>query len=212
MLNIASSQPVHWPIAPAPAVAQVAAVAAVTPAQRTQGDGQSGLGSNRDSRSGTGADSRQAKNGEPSSLQAAPLLPRETDDGGRPAASVKEAESAKETAKEADAREEKAAEKALNWVEVLSTVWKASAAVVEDALGLENGKLKGAEAGQSTEAKRTPGQAVAQRAQSDESAAPAPAEENPLLGRAAGDPVAYTEQGASEWLPLEPGRLVKEKA
>jgi hypothetical protein len=208
MINIASSQPVHLPVARAQVVAPVAAVAAVAPTQRTQGDGQSSLGSDRNSRSDSAPDKRQTQDMDPGSLPAAPLLPREPVGGSRNAPTTKDRESVKEQARDAEAAQQEAATKSLKLMEVLSSVWKASAAVVEGVLGIENGKVQGADGGQPADAQRNTDQNLAQHNASDASGQPG---DNPLLGRAAGDPVAYTEQGASTWLPLETGQLVREK-
>jgi hypothetical protein len=209
MINIASSQPVHLPVAHAPAVAPVGAVTAVTPTQRTQGDGHSGLGSDRDSRPGAGSDTRQAKGGKSSPLQAAPLLPRESAQASRSERPAEKQVTANEKAREAHAAVDKAAENSLKLMEVLSTVWKASAAVVEDALGIAKSRLQGAGGAQPVEGQLATGQNAVPH--NGSIAAPNNTDDNPLLGRAAGDPVAYTEKGDSEWLPLESGQLVSEK-
>lgn len=217
MINIASSQPVHWPTAPAPAVAPVASVAAITPTQRTQSDGQSSLGSDRDPRSGVAQDKRSTPDKAPASLEAAPLLPRESADGGRKAPTAQDAEDSKEPSQEAKDVEAEAAAKALKMLEVLSTVWKASAAVVEGALGIQSraangGHVQGADAtGQKSGGMAMSGQILAQGRGGDVSDA-SPAGNDPLLGRAAGDPVAYTEHGVSAWMAMEPGQLLRKKA
>ncbi|MEX1168342.1 MAG: hypothetical protein WEK74_16005 [Hydrogenophaga sp.] len=218
MINIASSQPVHWPTAPAPTVAPVTAVTAVAPAQRTQGDGQSSLGSQRDSRSGEAREKRSAKDTAGESLQAAPLLPRDSSakkSDLKPAASI-DSVSARERAQEAEAAKEEAATKTLKLMEVLSTVWRASAAVVEGALGIDasNAAKAGARGTLMAEDRVAGASLNGQRPglSNTENAGFGSDPQDPLLGRAAGEPVAYTEQGTSTWMALEPGQLLSKQA
>jgi hypothetical protein len=213
MIHLVSSQPVHWPIAQTPSVAQVTPVSAVTATQRTKGEGQPGSGSDRDPRLAAATQQRTAEDKAATSSGAAPLLPRAAPDGDRSAASAKDNEAKQEQVRNEKQTEEEASAKALNLMEVLSTVWKASAAVVEDALGIgaaaSKGGLEKAETKRLTDAKKASEEAMDLEKKSNEALKPV---EGPLLGRAAGDPVAYTEQGTSEWMAVETGQLVRKSA
>lgn len=215
MINIASSQPVHWPVAPAPAVAPVASVTAVTPTQRTPSDGGSNLGSDRDTRSAMAQEKRSGQTKTPASSQAAPLLPREWLRNDRSTLPDKDGMAAKEQAREAETAKADSDSKTKKLMEVLSTVWRASAAVVEDALGLESSGDKEGARGVGPPASRA--QAASSKSLKEDFlpgdiADPDGELQDPLLGRAAGDPVAYTEQGTSSWAPLETGQLIRKQA
>lgn len=214
MINIASSQPVHWHTAAPPTVAPVASVHAVAPAQRSQGDTQSSLGSERDARSAMAQEKRPNPGKNSAALQAAPLLPREPAQGNPGTPSGGDGAMAKEQAREAEEAKADSASKTLKLMEVLSTVWKASAAVVENALGIEPSADKDGVKGVGTSASRA--LAVPSKPRHQDLAAevdrPEQDAQDPLVGRAAGDPVAYTEQGTSSWMPLETGQLLRKQA
>ena len=216
MLGITSSQPVHWPPSTSPAVAPVAAVGAVTPAQNPLRDASSsGFGSGREGRAGVAPDAAQDKRSASDKAgpetTAAPILPREQPEGGQPGAPIETADATLTEAqkKEAQAQAEERAAQQLQLQEVLSTVWKASAAVVDAILGREAAPVTAAASAglgaRSLEASQTPwvAQAVADtpntgsRAQS--------AQHLPT------DPVVYSDQGASVWGTLETGTHLNRK-
>lgn len=224
MLNITSSQPVAWPSAPSAAVSPVTATTAVTPVQGSARDTQTGLGQGRERpapealRRGGAQPAEGGK--ERTAPDAAPLLPRESPDspdGQTPAEST-------EAKAERDKAAEQAAEKALKQQlqDVLSNVWKASAAVVDvvlgrEALSTEAQPDSATELGGVAPVQTTgPGAVTATR--------PEPAA---LLGagrdaanddlppffetRTTQDVVAYDAHGNSSWAPLEAGSLISRR-
>lgn len=219
MINIASSQPVQWPVSStAVTVAPVAAVSAVTPAQRSPRDGQSGMGSDR--QDAAARDARQNKNAaapdkKAESAQAAPLLPRARPKEGEEPSTAQVPTENKPSAKEMKEAEEARSANMLKLMDVLSTVWKASAAVVDNALGRREQAVSGVKADPAqAQPVTTPAALLDKRSsgsdperRSDQSTG---VESEPALA-AVEPPVAYTEQGASEWSALEPGRLVSER-
>lgn len=199
MINIASTQPVHWPTAPLPSVP---AVSAVVPVQRVQSDGQAGMGPGREPRSGTMPEKRGITERPEDAAQAAPLLPRDAEQSDPSTQAVKGSEQARDITREAKEAEDAGIEKAKQLLEVLSTVWKASAAVVEGALGRNSlTAAQGEEAGAKAAA-LLPSQSERADVQDMGQA---------HLARNAGEPVAYTEQGSGAWKPVEPGQLVNQK-
>ena len=212
MLSITSSQPVHWPPSPSPGVAPVSPVGAVAPAQNQVRDQASGAGAGREGRAGTTPDTRRAATDKapmPEST-AAPLLPRDAPEGGQrgEGASAVEAASTSEQAREAEA-EDKAAQQ-LQLREVLSNVWKASAAVVDVVLGRDAAAMAAGEntvAHSNADARDVPGGSSALSGAGDV-VAPWMSPQHP----AATEPVTYTEQGASVWGAVETGTRLNQKA
>ena len=200
MLNISTSQPVSWSTAPAPpAMAQVGSVPSVgavqSSARESQPDsGRSGQGSPRGAAavvSRTSGDSRS------NPVQAAPLLPREhtEESPSTPASQADEARQRTEQLKEEDQKAREKAEQKLQLQEVLASVWKASAAVVDVVLGRES------------EAKAASEFAAANDVLPADAAVSGV---DPTLRRDQ-EPVAYTVQGVSSWAPLEAGQLVNQR-
>lgn len=207
MLSISSSQPAIWS-SPSPVVAPVVAASAVSPVQPASRDTQTGSGmSGRESlpsASGERSGAAQAERGEaPAAVEAAPLLPRESPD----APDQQGAEALSEA--DVDEQQRQAEEKALKQQlqDVISNIWKASAAVVEVALGRD------------TPATENPGAAVAGAiGPSAASAGPIGAPASQDRADAANDAVAeqratqavvaYDAQGHSSLAPLEAGTLV----
>ena len=218
MINIASSQPVHWPVSStAVVVAPVAAVSAVTPAQRSPREGQSGMGSDR--QDAAARDARQNKSAAPDktaeSAQAAPLLPRARSKEGEEPSTAQVPADNKPSAQDLKEGEEARSANMRKLMDVLSTVWKASAAVVDNALGRREESVSGAQTDPAQAQSATSAAIVDKRSsgpdpegRSDQTTA---VEGDPALA-AAEPPVAYTDQGASEWSALEPGRLVSKRA
>ena len=227
MLNIASSTAVHWPTSPSPSVAAVASVTAVAPAQRSGSENRSGMGAERDHQPSVAAHSpqvqRPAQGEAPPDVQAAPLLPRQKPEGdqGKDRSAI-ESEIAKEQALETQAAEEARAAQKAQLIEVLSSVWKASAAVVDVVLGrgTTGGDIGGVAKDaptQSFELAAGNGLSPVARdqptASSGTAASGAVAGDNVVpLDRSQGDPVAYTEHGASTWHASEPGKLMSHRA
>jgi hypothetical protein len=199
MLNISSTQPVIWPSAPASGVTPVTAVTAVTPVQSSARDAQTGLGQGRDQpvpvslRRG-GAQPAEARR-DPNTPEAAPLLPRESPDSPDGQASPE----AIEAKAEAQA-EEKALKRQLQ--DVLSDVWKASAAVVDVVLGRDAAAADAAGPGTTSAGDSTRSTAVP--AAND-------AVQDPAVARLPQDVMAYDAQGNSSWAPLEAGSLLSRR-
>jgi hypothetical protein len=151
MLNISTSNAVSWPT---PQSTAVPAVSSVAPVQATQGagrDAQAGLGAGQD-RSASAR--RQGK--EEQAPNGAPLLPRGSGEGAAllgsrsREADVAAREAAEEAAVEMAEQQANAKEEIHQRLqEVLSSVWQASAAVVDRALGREGAPGANGEVGQS---------------------------------------------------------------
>lgn len=210
MLNISSSQPVSWPTAPPSPVAPVPAVPGVGAAQPSARDpqadsGRGGQGSRNGSPS-AGRTGREPAAGAPTA-QPAPLLPRERKEGERqsPADGLADARLKAEQRQEEEQKAREQAEQKLQLQEVLATVWKASAAVVDVVLGREPNApaANDAEAG----AAATAAGGVADAAQAELPGI----DPLPAALRRDPEPVAYTEQGASSWAPLEAGSLISHR-
>lgn len=151
MLNISTTPTVSWPTPQSTAVPAVSPIAPVQAAQGAGRDAQAGLGAGQDRSSSA---RRQAKEDE--APNGAPLLPRGAGDGTALQGSAsREAEAAaREAAEEAAAElaEQQASAKEeihQRLQEVLSSVWQASAAVVDRALGRESEAGASGEVGKS---------------------------------------------------------------
>lgn len=217
MLNISSTQPVIWPSAPASGIAPVSAATPVSPVQAASRDTQAGLGQRQERpvpdsvrRSSAQPTEGAAESG---ASDAAPILPRESPDSpdGQASPELTEAQAERQTA------EAQAEEKALNQQlqDVLSNVWKASAAVVDVVLGRDAevaGKADAA-AVERTVAAAAPTAHAAVVAMPGASALTAAndAVVEPAAARPAQDVVAYDAHGNSSWAPLEAGSLLSRR-
>jgi hypothetical protein len=227
MLNISTSNAVSWPTPQSTAVPAVASVAPVQAVQGAGRDAQAGLGAGQDRSSSTrrqAAKEEQAPNG-------APLLPRGSGDAAAEAAPrSREAEmAAREAAEEAAAELAEQQANAKEEIhqrlqEVLSSVWQASAAVVDRALGREGAAEGSAEVGQSGSgvAALPPRRQMMVVAQGGGltpvdtvgPVAPLVAGGAPMVSAAAADPadlVAYDERGNGSVLPPEAGSLLSRR-
>ena len=237
MINISSPTPVSWPTPPSTAVAPVSATTPVKPVQSGGRDAQTDLEARREARlprPRAGA----AGEAKPDGSDAPPLLPREAAAQGSPAvspgsqqAAAGRAEQALQKAEADKASHKKAMERLQD---VLSSMWAASAAVVDQALGLSAGRneLPGNQSdtapdlsavAASTIQRRLPpppllvGQAPEQAGAdampwpvlppADDEAAAVAAPEVP-----GGEVIAYDENGNSSLAPLEAGTLLSERA
>lgn len=232
MLSISSSPSVSWPgssSAPGSAIVPVSPVQPVKPVQAGQGssrDAQTGAGPARD-RPATAAlpgTRGAAAGGQASAPEAAPLLPRERPnkgDGSPDRADLEAVEA--EQQEQAQAQAEEASRK-LQLQDVLSTVWKASAAVVDQALGEGDAvaQVSRTAAGSSDSANPVArGRAAtgASRLASESVqmdlpfVPPARAEAGMILDLpiAVDAPVAYDEHGHASHVPLEAGSLISER-
>ena len=215
MLSISSSQPVSWPTSPPVTVAAVSAVPAVgrvqaSPRENKADTGRHGQGAPGGVGHGAPKPATDTAAGA-TTAQAAPLLPRErSDDAGT--STVKDDGARAEQRKADEQKAQEAAAQKLQLQEVLSNVWKASAAVVDVVLGREAALAAAQEAGVAPVAPLLGTSANDQVITSEEAARmPANVIGLPAAARREQEPLMYTEQGASSWAPLEAGGLVDQR-
>lgn len=234
MLSITSSQPAVWSPAPGPAVTAVPSTSPVQPVQAASRDAQTGTGTpGRDmpgaaqaARPGAALRSRETERGQKGAApDAAPLLPRESPDSPDQPDSPEKSEAKAEAERELQARqaEDKAFKQKLQ--DVISNVWKASAAVVDVALSTKTAvpdevaalgapdaatrtvpaaaAAPGSAAVPATVVGPVPGAPV-QQAANDEVAELAEL-------RASQEVVAYDAAGHSSLAPLEAGTLISRR-
>lgn len=215
MLNISSSQPVSWPTAAPVPVAPVPAVASAGAAQPSARDPQADSGrGGQGARSGVPSATRSGQDagaGAPA-VEPAPILPRGRKESERssPADYLADAKLRSEQRQEEEQKAREQSEQKLQLQEVLATVWKASAAVVDVVLGREQeaAAVDAAAAASGAQDMAAPSQRpVANDAQVDLPGV----EPVPAALRREQEPVAYTEQGASTWPPLETGSLLSRR-
>lgn len=238
MINISSASPVSWPTPPSTAVAPVSPVTPAKPVQAGGRDAQTDVEARREARlppPKAGA----PRQPEPDATDAPPLLPREAGAGAanqaatqaRQDAATQRAEQAQKKAEADKAGHRKAMDRLQD---VLSSMWAASAAVVDQALGLTSGRseLPGNQSdtapdlsavAASTITRRLPppplqaGQAPEQPAAEGmpwpvmpSAADEVPAGEAPEVP--GGEVIAYDENGNGSLAPLEAGTLLSERA
>ncbi len=229
MLSITSSQPAVWSPAPGPAVTAVSATTPVQPVQATSRDAQTGMGP---SGRGTPEPAQAMRPGAPprerdternekgAASDAAPLLPRESPDAPDQPDSPEKAQAKAEAEREQQARqaEDKAFKQKLQ--DVISNVWKASAAVVDVALSHKNASADAAAAvnaadGAAAALPSAPGVPAAVLA-SPAPGAPVQEAANDAVAelaelRAGQEVVAYDAAGHSSLAPLEAGTLISRR-
>lgn len=217
MLSITTSPPAAWSPAPVTAIAPVSAATPVAPVQATARDAQTGSGTAGGGNTANlreGSAGQRAREREDRRPEAAPLLPRPSPEDGRQgrqstAAEAEQAEAERE--QQVQEAQEQARQQRLQ--DVIANVWKASAAVVDRALGLDSEDGRAVSAAAAADA----AQPVAATAAT---AVPVVAPVAPMMG-AANDPqieiealkagqdvVAYDAQGNSSLEPLEAGTLL----
>ena len=236
MLNISSSQPMGWPSAPPASVAPVQAVSGVGAAPAVPKESQSDTGSGSGSSPGRHGQAAQAApvqaspraandtaaaggTGTQASPQAAPLLPRERQrgQGATPlvAGETEESNLSTELRQEEDKKAREKAEQQIKLQEVLATVWKASAAVVDVVLGRDAAEAAAAAAEGKVDAVSSSAQVAAvggaPASVDDPWATPEQADLLPSAWRREQDPEAYTEQGVGSWSPRETGLLISHR-
>lgn len=222
MLNISTQHSVSWPTPVGQGVAPVGAVTAVQPVQASGRNGQSGLGAGPDAQ--TPGTRQRDKTG--TSRTPPEALPRGTlpDEAATRASAATQRDTAavQEAEKQATAREaaEEAADEARRQqlTEVLSNVWKASAAVVDRVLGRES-ESHMVQAGRplALQAAEMPGAGTTPSVQANSPGLPWPvmpeghgvaADADALPGQ---EVVAYDEHGNSSLAPLEAGSLISRR-
>lgn len=213
MINIAQPNPLAWPQAVSGATAPVAAVAAIRPLQETARNGQPGANPERESsgaRTERRADTREG---------ARPARDAGADDLRRSAATTERGEAgdvlarreaeqvARQRASEQAAEEARRAQRQ----ELLTNVWKASAAVVDRVLGRDD--AAGVHAVSASAAAPAPG-----RQPGEQLALPWPVmPQDALSGHsrseypAPQDVLAYDERGNSNLATLEAGVLLSRR-
>jgi hypothetical protein len=227
MLNISTTHAVSWP---PPVSAQVAAVSAVDPVRPVQ-DGRRSGQSGHDAQTPDAARRQKKDVGSPEPDRV-PLLPRQgRSEGDRAAPGAAQGRGVADDAalREAGAvAKELAAEKAEAQTRrqqlqaVLSDVWKASAAVVERVLGLDDAPRHGLAAGgvDGVEPASTTGPVALKRPTLEPLPWPVMPEDPALAiaGKAAQaelapvqEVVAYDERGNSSLAPLETGVLIDQR-
>lgn len=231
MLSITSSQPAVWSPPPGPAVTAVSPTAQVQPVQATARDAQTGGSSGRETsgaaqpvRVGGPRRERETERTEKGALpDAAPLLPRESPDAPDQPESPEKAQAKAEAEREQQARqaEDKAFKQKLQ--DVISNVWKASAAVVDVALSARNASvpdeaaaLSAAEAVSGTEPVASAAPAAPAALVSAVPGAPVQEAANDAVAelaelRAGQEVVAYDAAGHSSLAPLEAGTLISRR-
>lgn len=231
MLSITSSQPAVWSPPPGPAVTAVSPTAQVQPVQATARDAQTGGSSGRETsgaaqpvRVGGPRRERETERTEKGALpDAAPLLPRESPDAPDQPESPEKAQAKAEAEREQQARqaEDKAFKQKLQ--DVISNVWKASAAVVDVALSARNASvpdeaaaLSAAEAVSGAEPVASAAPAAPAALASAVPGAPVQEAANDAVAelaelRAGQEVVAYDAAGHSSLAPLEAGTLISRR-
>ena len=224
MFNISSSQPLSWPTAPSTSavahVQPVHSVGATSSARDAQTDsGRNGQGFSPGGSAPAGQRSSQASGNAAPTADPAPLLPRERPEGESP----EQKEAATQSSAEAELRkadEQKAREKAAQTPplqDVIATVWKASAAVVDVVLGRDSAAANATSATRSPDAANDSSAAAVGQAASNGRAPLGMQAELPGIEPVPGAlrreqaAVAYTEQGTSSWAPMESGSLVSHR-
>lgn len=231
MINISTTSPVSWSTPPSAAVAPVAATPAIKPVQSGGREAQADVESRREAR-------RPMARGDDEPGSATPLLPRPaaTDAPGQAAAQAQQqvvAQRAEQALKKAEADKAIHSRAMDRLQEVLSNMWAASAAVVEQALGVEpkGEALPGNQSDTAPDLSAVAASTLSRRplprspgAEPDTEAAPqgmpwpvlpAVTEEAVALDTPpevpGGEVIAYDEHGNNSLAPLEAGTIISER-
>lgn len=186
MLSINTTPAVPWPVTTGSAVQPVVPVTAPSPVQRSTGDPRQSAGDGRGS--APASPSVRVSTTQPREADeavAAPLLPRERPPEQQEAELDQARQEEVERAREAESQR-------LPPQQLLSTVWEASAAVVNQVLGEE------------------PAAATPAAADAATDAVPVKLAADP--GAEAQDLVSYDERGNGESAPVELGVIISERA
>lgn len=228
MINISTTSPVSWPTPPSAAVAPVAATPAIQPVKSGGREAQDDLESRREARRARTPVDDETSTAVPQSARSAAAEPQASAQVRREAA----AQRAEDIAKKAEA-DKAGHRKAMDRLqEVLTNMWAASAAVVEQALGLEpkGEALPGNQSDTAPDLSAVAASTMPRRLLPGAKTADAPgqaAPENmpwPVMPQSAeeaaleaapevpgGEVIAYDENGQSSLAPLEAGTLLSEK-
>ncbi|WP_439590160.1 hypothetical protein [Hydrogenophaga sp.] len=212
MINLTSSTPVSWPTPSSTAVAPVTAVPAVAAlpggreTQTGPRSGREGAGHSFPSPAGERSMARAANPATPAGVP-----PQEAHGAGDFAAQATQRQEMQREAHAARERDQRAME---HLKEVLTSVWQASAAVVDRALGRESTEaLPGSRSDTAPDLSQVAASLVARRAPVLTSSRPVPSVPigQTWVGEArqdepnAAEVVAYDEHGNSSLMPLEAG-------
>jgi len=235
MINISSATPVSWPTPPSTAVAPVGPATPVKPVQGSGRDPQADVEARREARlpaPKAGAPRMpDADTGDTLPRDAGAVAPGQMEDRARQEAAAQRTEQAIKKAEADKAGHKKAMERLQD---VLSSMWAASGAVVDQALGLTPGSsdLPGNQSdtapdlsavAASTMSRRLLPQAPPQSLEAPEQPPPQgmswpvmpPAAEEPASLAApevpGGEVIAYDEHGNSSLAPLEAGSIISER-
>ena len=230
MINISTTSPVSWPAPPSTAVAPVSATAAIKPVQSGGREAQTDVESRRETGRKPEADDETGA--------VAPSLPRSSASQAGDQAAVRArqdaaAQRAEQALKKAEA-DQAGHRKAMDRLqEVLSSMWAASAAVVDQALGVDpkGDALPGNQSDTAPDLSAVAASTMSRRLLPGAKTADAPeqaAASNmpwPVMPQGAeeavadvapevpgGEVIAYDENGQSSLAPLETGTLLSEKA
>ncbi len=203
MLNITTIRPLSWSIPSTSPVAPVEAVPATGSAPTASRDGQRDPGrkDRSDSQARAGPDLARISDTGPS-LPPAPLLPAGTSDLDplSPAGQVLGAKRGTEKARNEERQAQDKAEQRPALQEVLTTVWKASAAVVDVVLGKDTPKID-------TDSSIEGASRVDEASDLSQRFGVKDSDLETWLRREP-QPEAYTEQGEGSWSPKEAGSLL----
>lgn len=229
MINISTSSPVSWPTPPSTAVAPVAATPAIKPVQSGEQEAQPDVASRREARRQPKADEQT----DPSlSLPGSPVSVV----GDKAAVQARQddaAQRAEQALKKAEADQASHGKAMDRLQEVLSNMWAASAAVVEQVLGLDpkGEAVPGSQSDTAPDLSAVAASTIQRRllpnATGNAPAAdqptpggmpwpvmPADTEESAATGAPempGGEVIAYDEHGNSSVAPLEAGTFLSEK-
>lgn len=221
MLSINNSPATPWPV---PTGQAVKPVQPITPAGAAQRSANESRQQNADGR-GTGAQAPSVRLSQTvtaetrpqprSESPAAPLLPRERPPEEQQAADPAEAAGADEARAQEEAEQALEAARRPQPQQVLSSVWKASGAVIDQALGDVQAPTS-VEAAGAAQAVESPGMVVvatagrlltAAESEADRAGVPVPV---PVAAEAQ-EVVAYDERGNGTPAPVELGAIISER-
>ncbi len=226
MINISTTTPVSWPTPPSAAVAPVAATPVVQPVQSGGREAQTDVETRREARRPRAPADQE---GGPATAQRPGDTEQKASAQGRQEAAAQRTEQAIKKAEADKASHRKAMDRLQ---EALANMWAASAAVVDQALGLEPkaealpGNQSDTAPDLSAVAASTMSRRLLPGARTNGSAEPTAPEAMPwpVMPQAAedavepvvpevpgGEVIAYDENGQSSLAPLEVGTLLSEK-
>lgn len=228
MINISTTSPVSWPTPPSAAVAPVSAAPAIQPVKSGGREAQDELESRHEVRRARAPVDEEASPATPQPARPGAAEPQASAQARQEAAAQRAEQAVKKA--EADKASHRKAMDRLQ--EVLTNMWAASAAVVEQALGLEpkGEALPGNQSDTAPDLSAVAASTMQRRLLPGAKAGAQPEQataENmpwPVMPQSAeettaelvpevpgGEVIAYDENGQSSLAPLEAGTLLSEK-